>query len=89
MWMLEEWVIIALALGSALSVWRYFGGAARVGARLWIVLFYIIVWTDKFDIPILASLSRYGLAFLFLADILPAINGIWSRYAKSKYDNNA
>ena len=73
--MLPEWVIIALAIGSAISVYKYFGGWTRVLTRLWIVAFYAYIWMgpDPHDTPILARVSRYGLALLFIADIIPAI----------------
>jgi hypothetical protein len=68
-------VIIVLALLSSISVFRYFGGNARVLARTWIMGFYIylLVGPDPHDTPFLASLSRIGLAFLFLSDIIPAL----------------
>jgi hypothetical protein len=72
---IPEWVIILLALLSAISVYRYFGGRARVLARLWVAMFYVLIWSDYGNLPTddLAALSRYGLVILFLSDIVPAI----------------
>jgi len=79
---LPEFIIIILALASAYSVRSYFGGGARVLARLWICAFYLIIWTSfgDYDTPLLATLSRWGLTMLFLADIVPALVAAWKRH---------
>ena len=85
---LPEWLIIVLAIFSARCVWSYFGGPARAIARLWVVIFYLVVWFDigHLDTPALAAISRYGLAVIFLSDIIPAIVAKVRRRWGKKYD---
>lgn len=80
---IPEWLIVALALGSAVEVAPTFGGKAKALARLWVAGFYLFIWLgpDIHDMPFWAALSRIGLGLIFATDIIPAII---NRYKLSK-----
>jgi hypothetical protein len=78
---IPEWAVIVLAMASGVTVIRYFGGAARLLARMWIAAFYAFLWLgpNPHDTDIMATLSRYGLVLLFLSDIIPAMMAAYQR----------
>jgi hypothetical protein len=78
---IPEWVVIAFALGSCVSVYKYFGGHARVLARFWVVGFYLFLWfgPNNYTTNTMAALSRYGLIFIFISDIVPALVAAYQR----------
>jgi len=85
-----EWGVIVLALASAACVRSYFGGVARVVARLWVVAFYAFLWLgpDDYNSSHMVVLSRYGLALLFLSDIIPALVAAYQRRYRRTDDSN-
>lgn len=79
------WLVIIFALGSAVAVKRYFGGTYKSLARLWVVLFYAVIWSEyrDYDTASLANMSRVGWLLVLSADIIPALYA-WIRRRQNK-----
>lgn len=67
----ESILIILAVAAAAVMYWRkrYEG----IIPRLYVTVFYIVVWCGFSDIPALQAASRFGYLLLFMTDIIPYI----------------
>jgi hypothetical protein len=68
----HEHIIIVLAFASAFILWRRKQYAGIV-PRVYIGVYYAVIWLGFYDVDALRTVSRWGFILLFITDILPPV----------------